>query len=423
MKKIINIIFFMLSIWIFFSINTSVKAATATISASKQTATVGDKVTITTTIKAASWTLKVSGNGVASTGYTDVTDDANNTTVTKSLNLDTSKAGTYTVSLKGDVTDGDTGVTTSINTSTVITVNEKVISEPPKSGDATLKSITIGGKKYTGSALNNTISQTVESSVGSISISAEKNDSKAKISGTGTKSLIAGQTNSYTLTVTAENGNKKTYKVNIIRKAIENTEPNIIEDNKEDEEPKEELKLTTLVIKDVELNTEFKPEILNYIANVKNMTELEIEAIANKENAEIKIEGASELKEGDNTILITVVLGEENIQYKIDLYNKIEEEKEEEIKEEIPETKTTSFSIEDIKNYLIENWLTSSLLLIIFILAIISIIFVSLTYKYSKKIKELTGEDDDIIERDEDKNEKLYDDLVKERNKRTGKHF
>ena len=58
-----------------------------------------------------------------------------------------------------------------------------------KSGDATLKSITIGGKTYSGSSLNNTISYTAESSVNSIKISAVKNHSKATVSGTGTKSL------------------------------------------------------------------------------------------------------------------------------------------------------------------------------------------------------------------------------------------
>ena len=440
MKKIIKTMFLMLGIWIFFSIYTVANAATATISANKQTATVGDTVTITTTIKAASWTLTVSGNGVTQTGYADVTDDANNATITKSLNLDTSKAGTYTIYLKGDVTDGDTGATTTISTSTTVTINEKPAPTPtptpiptpvptptptpvPKSGDATLKYIKVGDKEYRGSALNGIISQTVESSVSSISISADVNNKKANYSGTGTKSLKAGQTNSFNITVTAENGTKKTYKVNVIRKAIENQEPNIIEDNKQEKTEQEKLKLTSLIIKDVELNTEFSPDVLNYVANVSNMEELEIDATANKEGAEIKIEGASELKEGDNKITITVILGEEKAEYIIDLYNKIEKQEEEGLKidTQIEIIKDVS-TIDKIKDYIIENWKLLALLLIILILAIIAIICAILAYKYKKAIKELTGEDE--FYRKEAENNKEEEVLEqKEKNNKKGKHF
>lgn len=61
-------------------------------------------------------------------------------------------------------------------------------------------------------------SLTVASSVSSVNISATTVNSKAKISGTGTKSLNYGN-NAVEVVVTAENGNKRTYTVNITRKA------------------------------------------------------------------------------------------------------------------------------------------------------------------------------------------------------------
>lgn len=348
-----------------------------------------------------------------------------------------SQTSTYSVKFNVSISlDGDTF--TNITNTSKVTVNAPAqVSTPapaktptpeqPKSGDATLKSITVGGKKYTGSALNSTITQTVESSVNSISISAEVNNSKAKVTGTGTKSLLAGQTNPYTLTVTAENGTKKTYKVNIIRKAIENTEPNIIEDTEKEEQPQEKLRLDSLIIKDVQLNTEFKSDTLEYMANVKNMKELEIIATANKKDAEIKIEGASELKEGDNYILITAVLGEETVSYKINVFNQIEEENlNTHNGEENENVQNNNFSHDSIKKVIIENWLVECLLLIIIILAIISIILAVTLYKYRQELEEINDEELIEIENFEKKENDEQDNgnnKTKEKIKKIGKHF
>ncbi len=100
-----------------------VNAASASISASKTTAYVGDKVTITVKIKAGSWNLKVSGSGISNSivGY-DM--DANKST-TKTYTLNTSKAGTYKVSLTGDITDYDTEATSNISKSVTVVVKTK----------------------------------------------------------------------------------------------------------------------------------------------------------------------------------------------------------------------------------------------------------------------------------------------------------
>lgn len=257
-----------------------------------------------------------------------------------------------------------------------------------KSNDATLKSIKIGNKTYSGSSLKNTISYTAEADVSSIKITATKNNSKATVSGTGTKSLVAGQTNKFKIVVTAEDGTKKTYNINIIRLAEETTTPNVIENENPIEEVK--LALTSLVIKDVELNAEFNPETYNYIANVKNMKELEIVATANKEGAQINIEGAAELKEGDNIVKVIAILGEEKAEYIIDVYNVIEEEKI-----GIVEHSDMNSEPEDQKNVgmiqtiIMDNLRNTLLIILLLILSIIAIRYAILAYRYSNKINEL----------------------------------
>lgn len=259
-----------------------------------------------------------------------------------------------------------------------------------KSNDATLKSIKIGNKTYSGSSLKNTISYTAEADVSSIKITATKNNSQATVSGTGTKSLVAGQTNKFKITVTAEDGTKKTYNINIIRLAEETTTPNVIEN----ENPVEEVKLalTSLVIKDVELNVEFNPETYNYIANVKNMNALEIVATANKEGAQINIEGASELKEGDNIVKVTAILGEEKAEYIIDVYNVMEDKvigvvEDSDINSE-PEEKNF---VGMIRNIIMENLRNILLIVLVLVLSIIAIRYALLAYKYSNKLNELMG--------------------------------
>ena len=123
MKKGLLKSLLLLILAIIFITNPKVDAASASISASKTSAYVGDKVTITVTSKAGAWNLSVSGSGVSDSivGY----DLDGNKTTTKTYTLNTSKAGTYTVSLKGDITDYDTEVNTNINKSVTVTVKAK----------------------------------------------------------------------------------------------------------------------------------------------------------------------------------------------------------------------------------------------------------------------------------------------------------
>lgn len=80
----------------------------------------------------------------------------------------------------------------------------------------------------------------VENTKTSINITAESEDTKAKVEGVGQKNLNVGE-NTFVVVVTAEDGTQKSYKINITRKALVADEGNTDqEDNKEDDTQKEE---------------------------------------------------------------------------------------------------------------------------------------------------------------------------------------
>lgn len=88
----------------------------------------------------------------------------------------------------------------------------------PKSSNANLSSLKVNGQEVSGTGYK----ITVPYGTSSATISATPQDSKARVSGTGTKSLSVG-TNKFTVTVTAENGASKGYTVTVVREARQNT--------------------------------------------------------------------------------------------------------------------------------------------------------------------------------------------------------
>lgn len=408
-----TLIFIMITIFLI-SLHSIVYAAGSyTVSASSKSIETGKTATLTikTTNAEGRFNITSSNPSVLTVGTPSVWVSSS-----ENITLTAKAAGTATITVTPvDVSDTEYNKITSPK-SVIITVgannpttpnqptNPTTPSQPntTKSGDATLKSITIGGKTFSGSSLKNTISYTVESSVNSIKISAVKNHSKATVSGTGTKSLVAGQTNKFQINVTAENGTKKTYNVNIIRLADDTTVPNIIDEQApiSDVPITQETKpqLTSLIIKDVELNPEFNPEIYSYTTNVKNMKELEIDATANIPEAKIDIEGATELKEGDNVIKITVTLGEESSVYIIDLKNETEQQEIVGMTDDSDNKKDNGNN-----NFIADNLKKILSILIICSLGIIAIRFIILSYMLSKELEESTDEEliiEDDIEED-----------------------
>ena len=420
MKRILKRIFiFIIMILLFCATKVN-----ASVTSTDPTTTSGGEVTITLksteTVYAYKITLADSG-GLTFKSATSTAGQINGTTVNGASASGVTTLATYTFkvpevstttsySVKFSLsisTDGETYQSTS-NTSKVTVTIPTANPSTTQSSDATLKSITVGDKTYSGSSLKNTITHTVPLSVSSIKISAVKNNSKATVSGISergtTKSLIAGQTNQFKITVTAENGTKKTYTVNIIRLPEESNVPNVIDE--EVQNPEEvKLMLTSLVIKDVDLNPEFNSEVYNYTANVQNIKELEIDATASKTDAIINIEGAKELKEGENIVKITVILGEETVEYIINVHNSIEEE---------IVGATDDNNNNDDKN----NYKTILLIAMNCLLGIIAIRYMSLSYKLSKGVENKKSEDEEYDMFSSIKNQNIAIETGK-----SGKHY
>ena len=128
------------------------------------------------------------------------------------------------------------------------------------------------------------------------------------------------------------------------------------------------------------------------------MKELEIDATANIPEAKIDIEGATELKEGDNVIKITVTLGEESSVYIIDLKNETEQQEIVGMTDDSDNKKDNGNN-----NFIADNLKKILSILIICSLGIIAIRYIILSYMLSKELEESTDEEliiEDDIEED-----------------------
>ena len=161
--------------------------------------------------------------------------------------------------------------------------------EEEKSDNANLKSLTVVNYDLDPVFSSSVTSYTLEvvNSVTSIEIKAEAEHEKATISIKGNENLEIGE-NTVTISVSAEDGTVKIYEIKVIRKE------EII------------LGLESLDIKGTDIADKFRPDVYEYEIDVKNVDELEIEAIANIEGAIVEILGNENLQEGENIITIIV---------------------------------------------------------------------------------------------------------------------
>lgn len=328
MKKTIKILLFITFMFLILSIATNVKAATATIKASTTSVQVGEKVTLSININAASWSLTVSGNGVATKKYADVTSDGTVGNRTETITLDTSAAGEKVISLKGTVSEpsGNGTKKTEIDTSVKVTVKEKTNTntnpsggnstdkpEEPKKG--TLSTCYINGIKvneYLTVKNKESVSFAVNTSTkeGATIYNSNTKETYNVKSGATTNIKIAEGTN--TLTITLASGNKYTRKIYSQKEEAE-VKPNIID------EPEEKFLLKSLVVKAKDDNNEeieftltpgFFKEAFEYLITIPEeqnyITKLDIEAVGQKSEYVIEVTGNEELKDGENVITILV---------------------------------------------------------------------------------------------------------------------
>lgn len=128
---------------------------------------------------------------------------------------------------------------------------------------------------------------TVNNEIDSININGTCSGTNCKVDGLGVKKLEIGQ-NQFILTVTAEDGSKNNYTININRKE------------------KDVTYIQSLKIKDIDLFPKFNSDITDYTINIpNNLSKLDIECITNDdENTKVEITGNDKLISGKNYIKI-----------------------------------------------------------------------------------------------------------------------
>ena len=290
-------------------------AATAGISASSTKVSVGDSVNINVSANAATWNLKVNGSGV-SDSIVGVNMDVENQATNKSYKLDTSKAGTYTITLSGDITDAD-GTPQKISQTTTVTVEEKVTepAQEPKKEETpkeTPKETTQETPQETKKETPKEEPKQAEPKFKDVNelvyVDPQKVNSVNVRQGYTTSTTLLGSIKageSVTRTGIGDNGwSRVTYNgktAYIITSALTTTKP------EEKEEVSTNKALKELTVEGYELTPTFDPETTSYSLKLKeDDKKLNIKATPADENARVEITGNENFENSNNTVRITV---------------------------------------------------------------------------------------------------------------------
>lgn len=370
MKKIIKII-----ITFLFLIATYNVVSKAAISATSKTVNSGENfsISVTSNVSVSAYTVKATdysgltfvtssgGTGAGTTTISDAKATGGMTSLAtfqfKAPNVE--KDQTFRVSFSasgmGDVNLSPVADSSCTATITVKAKNQASASTEDnvsqttttKSNVTALSNLGIRPNDFSGFKANKTSYSTeVPNDVETIEIYAEKakdNNGKTitgqKISGTGKKTLKVGS-NKFEVVVTAENGQNKTYTINVTRKAKEdnstenetteeNTNETIVE-GEVDDPTANVFGLTKLSIEGVEIQPQFQTDVYEYRIELKeDLDKLDIEAMATEENANIEIVGNENLQDGENIITILVNSDDESVAYQIIVNKSVETQEEE----------------------------------------------------------------------------------------------
>lgn len=387
----------------------------ASIKASNNTIYVGESTKITASVSNSEvWNLAVTSTGGSLSGTTQDA-DAPGSEVSKqviSCNFTASSAGTYTITLSGTVAsteDVNNQKIQTVSKTVKITVKDKEeapVTPPSDNNQDIPKETNPGTGTTTTKSSNNYLSSlkvsegtlspefsfrtykysvNVGEEVNSIKVTAKAEHNKATVSGTGTKTLKPGE-NKIDVTVKAEDGKERTYTITV------------------NKAQKEEVKvgLKSLLIKGVtqegeEIELSYAPEFFSEIyeyqmlldETLSNVTKLNVEAFGLQDDFIIEIAGNEDLKEGENTITITVKSkdGNTTVTYTIVV-----------IKE--AKTEIISATVEAEENVKPIWNTTQKILITIFtsIIAIMGIVFAVIEYRYQKEHK---GENEEKEQKEE----------------------
>lgn len=166
--------------------------------------------------------------------------------------------------------------------------------EAPKSTNNYLSSlgISVGSLNFNKTTTSYTV--IVDNNITSITLSAAAEDSKASVSGTGTKNLKV-YSNVFNIVVTAESGAKRTYSVNVVRRDADGNAGALSTNNS----------LTKLSVEGCQLT--FVESQLEYRCEVDNLTtSVKISAETADNKATVVIANVDQLNVGDNPITVSV---------------------------------------------------------------------------------------------------------------------
>lgn len=336
-KKTIKILLTLISAIVLYLLLTTTSQAALSISTSKSTVSPGESFSVTVSVssnEAGAINLSVS-NGRLSSSYVDLMSQSSVT-----ISCTAGNSGTVSISASGKVanynteTEGQQSASKTVQIVTPVTPvnpsnggnsssnnnnnsrpntnnnsnsnNNNNKPETQKSNDSTLKSLTIEGCELYPEFSPETKEYSVKvgNDVTSVNIVATANDSKASCKLEGVYQDLAIGENTATVVVTAEDGSTNRYIIKITR-------------------GREALKLVTLKIsykdsegniKELKLNPELSEEIFEYKLEDLSylISKLDVEVIANLEDAKIEITGNEKLSEGENIITITITMPAES---------------------------------------------------------------------------------------------------------------
>lgn len=209
-----------------------VYASSVSISSSSTSVTTGTAVTVTATVSSDTPVVSIEGTlmckGAGVSSGTDMNfDDSSNSVYSKkySITVKPSSAGTMVCSVTGArLTNMSSDSWQNLGDKSVnVTVKAPAVVAPRTySSNNYLKDLGIEGFTLTPGFSKDTLEYSVEvpNDTKTITITALKDDSSASVSGTGEKEVSEG-TNKFEIKVTAENGNVKTYIINVTVKELD----------------------------------------------------------------------------------------------------------------------------------------------------------------------------------------------------------
>lgn len=319
-RKIELILGIILLLIMIFSVR--VEAASASISASNTSVEVGTTVTINVNVTAASYNLYVEGDGISRTSFVDFSQDAVNENFTESVSFTPETAGTYTINLTGTVVDETQTEGDSVNKSVTITVKEKETSSGggSDSGSGSNQGSS-SGSSGSGSSSSSTpsfteVNETVYAT-GSVNVRQSWSTSSSVVG-----SLSEGQ--SVTRTGKGSNGWSR---VTFNGSTAYVSSQYLTTEKPEDKSKNSALKELTLL--QGTLTPEFSKDITEYTVQVgTDVTELQLDAIPEDEKAKVKVDGNTDLKDGENKVTITVTAEDESTTVYTLTVNKTDETKD-----------------------------------------------------------------------------------------------